>query len=123
MNLYVVVGRLARDPEMRDTKSGRQVCRLSIPTEDGWGEKKKTTWHNVVCFGKTAEVVGKYKKKGDWVSCTGRLEVNKYEDRDGVQKTSVSLVAENVSFVGNKVQGYVPDDSYGTREGEDEIPF
>ena len=123
MNLYVVVGRLSRDPELRESKGGTAICKLSVPTEDGWGERKKTTWHNIVCFGKTAEVVAKHKKKGDWVSCTGRLEVEKYTNRDGVEKVAVSLVAESISFVGNKVQGYEPDDSYGTREGEDEIPF
>tara|TARA_R110000824_G_scaffold22518_8_gene82365 strand:- start:127 stop:498 length:372 start_codon:yes stop_codon:yes gene_type:complete len=123
MNMYMVVGRLSRDPEVRTTKKGTSVVKLSIPTDDGWGERKKTTWHNVVVFGKGAELVAKYKKKGDWLSVTGRLEVDEWVDKEGNKRKTPQLIANDVQFVGNKAEGYKPDDSYGTQQGEDEIPF
>ena len=61
MNVYMVVGRLARDPEVRTTSKGTVIAKLSIPTDDGWGERKKTTWHKVTVFGKAAELLGQYK--------------------------------------------------------------
>lgn len=123
MNVYMVVGRLARDPEVRTTKKGTSVVKLSIPTEDGWGDRKKTTWHNVVVFGKAAEVVSQYKRKGDWVSVSGRLEVDEWQDKDGNKRKTPQLIADSVQFVGNKAAGYTHDDSYGTQPEEAEIPF
>ena len=120
---YMVTGRLSRDPEVRTSKAGKAVCKLSIPTDDGWGERKKTTWHNIVCFGKTAEIVAEYKKKGDWVCVQGRLEIDEWEDKDGNKRRTPQLIANSVEFVGNKAEGYKADDSYGTQQGEDEIPF
>ena len=122
MNVYMVVGRLSRDPELRESKSGSAICKLSVPTDDGWGERKKTTWHDVVCFGKTAEAVARHKKKGDWVSCRGRLEKETWEDRDGNKRLSVTLVADEVSFVGNKGQGGY-DQLPASPGADDEIPF
>ena len=84
MNVYMVVGRLAREPEVRTTKKGTSVVKLSIPTEDGWGDRKKTTWHNVVVFGKAAEVVSQYKRKGDWVTATGLSQKKQRFRSDGV---------------------------------------
>ena len=120
---YMVTGRLSRDPEVRTSKAGKAVCKLSIPTDDGWGERKKTTWHNIVCFGKTAEIVAQYKKKGDWVCVQGRLEIDEWEDKDGNKRRTPQLIANSVEFVGNKAEGYKADDSYGTQQGESEIPF
>ena len=87
MNVYMVVGRLARDPDVRTTSKGTVIAKLSIPTDDGWGERKKTTWHKVTVFGKAAELLGQYKKKGDWVAVSGRLEIEEWEDKNGGMRT------------------------------------
>ena len=76
----------------------------------------------MVVFGKTAEIVSQYKKKGDWVCVQGRLEIDEWEDKDGNKRRTPQLIANSVEFVGNKTN-YVGDDSYGTQQGEDEIPF
>tara|TARA_A100001201_G_scaffold134651_1_gene122405 strand:+ start:355 stop:711 length:357 start_codon:yes stop_codon:yes gene_type:complete len=102
MNVYMVVGRLARDPEVRTTSKGTVIAKLSIPTDDGWGERKKTTWHKVTVFGKAAELLGQYKKKGDWVAVSGRLEIEEWEDKNGGMRTTPVLIANDVKFVGKR---------------------
>ena len=66
LNLIVVIGRLGKDPSMEYSQNGTAVTKFSIATDDGWGENKSTTWHNVVSFKQTAEA---------WRSCSGQTHV------------------------------------------------
>jgi single-strand DNA-binding protein len=68
-------------------------------------QKEETEWHRVVCFGKTAEVVGSYGKKGRAVYVEGRLQTRKWTDKEGVERYTTEIVANSVQFVGNKQEG------------------
>lgn len=95
MNQVNLIGRLGGDPE---EKNG--VVKFSIATNDGTNDKPKTNWHNIVAFGKTGEILSKYLNKGSQIGITGRLDYNKFED-----KNYTSVIVERFTFVGgNKTE-------------------
>lgn len=98
MNCVILLGRLGKDPEERTTQAGKSVCSFTVATDDGWGENKKTNWHNITCFDKTAENVVKYLKKGSCVFIRGRISYDTYE-KDGVKKTATKIIADQVEFL------------------------
>ena len=98
MNQVNLIGRLGKEPE---TKNG--ACKFSIATNDGTKDKPKTNWHNVVSFGKTAEVLQKYLKKGYQIGIVGRLDYNKHDD-----KMYTSIIVNSFTFVGNAKQEEQP---------------
>ena len=110
VNKVILLGRLGRDPELRETKSGTKVVSFSVATSETWkdktsGEKQeKTEWHNCVAFGKLAEICGTYLKKGSQAYVEGKLQTDKYE-KDGVTKYSTKIVASEVTFIGGKSEG------------------
>ena len=101
-----IVGRLARDPELRTTAKGTQVCKLTLPVDTGFGDNKMTTWWSATLFGKRAETAAKYSKKGDTVMVSGPPTVREYTKRDGDTGWSAELVASDFDFVSTgKPQG------------------
>ena len=105
VNKAIIVGHLGADPELRTTTSGNAVCNLRIATSDrkkdndgNWTDH--TEWHNVVCFGKTAENVAKFCRKGRQVYAEGRIQTRKWEDKDGADRWSTEVVAYDVKFLG-----------------------
>jgi len=103
VNKVIVVGNLGRDPEVRHTQTGNALCKLSVAvTErrkqgDEWQDH--TEWIRVTCFGRTAENAGKYLAKGRQVYVEGRMQTSKYTDREGQEKYSTEVVANNVVFL------------------------
>lgn len=103
LNKVMLIGRLGRDPETKQTPN-TTVCKFSVATDDGTKEKPETTWHNITCFGKLADVCARYLLKGRSVYVEGRIQISKYE-KDGVQKTSIDIIAQSVQFLSdNKPQ-------------------
>jgi single-strand DNA-binding protein len=98
----VISARLARDPELRQSNNGNSVCRITLPVDTGFGENKETTWWTATLFGKKAEAVARYLKKGQWVTVTGEPKMRQYTKRDGEVAFSAELVAYDFGFVGNK---------------------
>lgn len=98
----VISARLARDPELRQSNAGNSVCRITLPVDTGFGENKETTWWTATLFGKKAEAVARYLKKGQWVTVTGEPKMRQYTKRDGEVAFSAELVAYDFGFVGNK---------------------
>jgi single-strand DNA-binding protein len=93
-----VVGNVGKKPELRDTKGGKQMCRFSVAsTKKVEGREPVTSWVSVLCFDEQAVLVSEKVGVGDRVMVTGRLEVEKYE-QDGVERTSVTLVADDVGI-------------------------
>ena len=111
INKVILIGNLGQDPDMRSTQSGSTVANLRIATterrkdRDGnWNDH--TEWHSVVSFGRTAENVGKYCRKGKQVYIEGRLQTRKWQDRDGRDRYSTEVVADNIRFLsGGSSQG------------------
>jgi single-strand DNA-binding protein len=106
MNRVQIVGRLGRDPDVRYSQKGTAVCRLAIATEDGWGDQKETSWHNVVVFGKQAEACDKHLAKGMRAAVNGRLKYQETPAKNPGEKPSrwTEIVADSVEFLFDKKQ-------------------
>ena len=107
LNKTFVIGRVTRDPEMRNLQNGRAVTNFSVALNRTYvvGEEKKeeTTFIDIVAWGKTAEFVSKYFNKGKNIFIEGRLHMREWEDKvSGVKRNKVEIVADNVQFVDSK---------------------
>ncbi len=108
INKVILIGNLGRDPEIRYTPSGSAVCNVAIATSRSWkdktsGEKmEETEWHRVVFFDRMAEIAGEYLKKGRPVYVEGRLKTRKWTDKDGVEKFTTEIMADNMQLLGGR---------------------
>ena len=100
MNIVNLIGNLTRDPEMRYTTGEKQtaVCRFGIAVNDGYGDRQKTSFINVVVFGKQAENCERYLAKGRKVAITGRIQTGSYE-KDGRTIYTTDIIANSVEFL------------------------
>jgi single-strand DNA-binding protein len=102
LNKVMIIGNLGRDPEVRYTAN------ISLATTSSWkdkntGEKKEETeWHRVVFYGKLAEIVGQYAKKGRPLYVEGRLKTRKWTDKDGIEKYTTEIVADQMQLLGSR---------------------
>ncbi len=101
INKAILVGRLGKDPEARTTPAGKTVCRFSLATDTGFGDKRTTDWHNIVCFDKQAEFCRNYMRKGSLVYVEGRITNRQYE-KDGVKQNITEIIANTVQSLGSK---------------------
>ncbi len=101
VNKVILVGNLGADPDNRGA-----VTKMRIATSDrrkaGDEWVDHTEWHNVACFGKTAENVSRFCRKGKQVYVEGKIRTSKYQDRDGNDRWATEVVADNVRFLGSK---------------------
>jgi single-strand DNA-binding protein len=107
VNKVILIGNLGRDPETRYMPDGGAVTNVSIATTDVWkdkqGEKQeRTEWHRVAFFGKLAEIAGEYLKKGRSIYVEGRLKTRKWQDKDGVEKYTTEIIAEEMKMLGGR---------------------
>lgn len=131
-NKALLIGNLGRDPEIRSTSSGTPVANFSIATHRRWtdrstGEKKEDTeWHNIVCFGRQAEVAGQYLTKGRQIFVEGRIQTRSWEDQQsGVTRYRTEIICDNFQMLGSRSDfesGGDEEFSYGGAE-DDDIPF
>jgi single-strand DNA-binding protein len=110
MNKVILIGNLGRDPELKMTPSGQALARFSIATTENWknpqGEKQsKTEWHNIVVWGKQAEIAEKYLRKGKQVMIEGRIQYREYTDQAGVKKTACDIRCDNFVMLGRMEEG------------------
>jgi len=99
MAVATIIGGLGKDPEIRSTNSGKKVASFSLAVEDGFGDKKSTSWHNIVAWGDLAEFTEKYLKKGKSVSVIGRLQSRSWDDKQTGQKKYITEInAKDISF-------------------------
>lgn len=100
LNIVAVMGRLARDPEMRQTTTGKSVASFTIACDRGRKDANGQSvcdWLNIVAWDKTAEFVCKYFQKGSMIAVDGRLQSRSYQDKNGQNRTAVEIVANNVN--------------------------
>jgi len=106
MNRVELIGRLTKDPELRFTPgTGNAVANFSIAVEDGFGDKKKAYFINIVVWGKSAEAVSNYTHKGSKIAVIGKLTVRDYEAKDGTKKYITEVVADmygGIEFLDSK---------------------
>lgn len=105
LNVVAIMGRMAKDPELKTTNSGKSVCSFRIANDSGYRDangQSQTNWLDVVAWNKTAEFICKYFPKGALIALDGRLQTRQYQDKSGQTRTAVEIVAQNASFTGSK---------------------
>jgi single-strand DNA-binding protein len=108
VNKVILIGNLGRDPEVRYAPSGSAICNVTVATSRQWkdktsGEKQEETeWHRVVFYDRLAEIAGEYLKKGRPVYVEGRLKTRKWTDKDGVEKYTTEIVADQMQLLGSR---------------------
>ena len=107
VNKVILIGNLGQDPELRNTAGGNAVCTLRLATAErrkgpdgNWTDH--TEWHSVVTWGRDAENVAKYCRKGKQIYVEGRLQTRKWQDKTGADRYSTEVVADTVRFLGGK---------------------
>ncbi len=108
VNKAILVGNVGRDPEVRSTSTGTMVANFSVATSDSWFDKQsgkredRTEWHNVVAWGRLAEIIDQYVKKGQQVYIEGRIQTRKWQDRDGNDRYTTEIVANDMQMLGGR---------------------
>ena len=111
VNKVILVGTLGKDPEVRYSQAGAAMTSISVATNESWkdkvtGEKQeRTEWHRVKFFGRLAEIAGEYLKKGGQVYIEGSLRTEKYTDKQGVEKYSTDIIANEMQMLGGRPEG------------------
>lgn len=123
LNKAIVIGNLTRDPELRSLPSGIQVATIGVATNRVWkdkdgGKKEDTQYHNVVIFGRQAETVSQYLRKGSSVLVEGRMQTRSWDASDGTKKYRTEIVADRVQF-GPRSSGSAPSQSSPSTPKED----
>ena len=118
VNKVILVGNLGKDPEVRYAPSGQAIANITIATSESWkdkntGEKQeKTEWHRVVFFSRLAEIVGEYLKKGSQIYVEGRLQTRKWQDKDGNDRYTTEIVANEMQMLGSRQGGGMPSEDF-----------
>ena len=146
INKVILIGNLGKDPELRYTPGGQPVASFSLATTERWSDKNgqrqdRTEWHNIVVWGKLAELANQYLKKGRSAYIEGRITNRSWDDRDGNKKYRTEIVANQIQFLGGPAAGGdaqpvaesapVADAQFdqsapanaGVSAGEDDLPF
>lgn len=120
VNKVIIVGSLGRDPETKYMGNGDAVTNLSVATSESWkdkntGEKKEQTeWHRVTLYRKLAEIAGQYLKKGASVYIEGKLATRKWTDKEGVERYTTEIIADEMKMLGSPQGKRDDDDGYGS---------
>jgi len=107
LNVAIIMGRLTAEPELKSTQSGIAVCSFRVAVDrrfKGQNEERQADFINVVAWRQTAEFVSRYFGKGSMIAVQGSIQVRSYEDKNGIKREAVEIVAENVSFAGEQKQ-------------------
>ncbi len=105
VNKVILLGRLGKDPELKATPSGNQVCHFSLATSESWKDKRsgekqeKTEWSNCVVWGNLALIAERYLKKGSQCYVEGKLETRKWDDKNGVTRYSTEIIVSTLQLI------------------------
>lgn len=129
LNKAQIIGNLGADPEVKETNGGTKVANLRIATSETFkdksgGKQTRTEWHNVVLFGKQAEIAGQYLTKGSTVYIEGRLQTRKWTNKDGQDQYTTEIVSDTMKMLGGKRKDGAPADEPDTAtESEGNFEF
>lgn len=120
INKVILIGNLGQDPETKAMPSGMTVCNLRIATSESWKDKQtgdmkeQTEWHSVAMFGRLAEIAGEYLRKGSQVYVEGRLRTRKWQDKQGNDRYTTEIVANDMQMLGGRAGGGMGERSQGS---------
>ncbi len=133
LNKVLLIGNTGRDPEIRYTASGTAVASFSLATSEKFKNKggeweERTEWHNIILWGRLAEIAGEYLTKGKTVFIEGRLQTRKWQDRDGKDRFTTEIVGEKMQMLSRKEGNGRTEEAPSHGEptpppSDDEIPF
>jgi len=124
VNKVILVGNLGRDAELRYTPGGAAVAKFSLATTETWNDKsgqkqERTEWHNIDIWGKQAETLTEYLRKGKQVYVEGRLQTDEYTDKEGIKRKSTKVRGDRIVLLGGggggRAGGYSRDEAEGGR--------
>ncbi len=122
INKVILIGNLGRDPETRYTQGGSAVTNLRIATAESWKDRQtgeqqeRTEWHSVVCFARLGEIAGEYLRKGSKVYIEGRLQTRKWQDKEGHDRYSTEIVANEMQMLDSRGGGSDSGDAPPARQ-------
>lgn len=102
INQVVLMGRLTKDPELRTTGTGKQVCNFTLAVDDGYGDSKRADFISCMAWNKTAEFISRYFKKGQKIAVAGRLHTRIWDGKDGKKNYATEVVAFEADFCETK---------------------
>jgi single-strand DNA-binding protein len=111
VNKVILVGNLGKDPETRYMPSGSAVTNLTLATSESWKDKQsgeqqeRTEWHKIAMFGRLAEIAAEYLRKGSQVYIEGKLRTRKWQDKEGKDRWTTEIVADEMQMLGSKGGG------------------
>ncbi len=135
VNRVTLIGNLGRDPELRSTPGGTSVATFTLATSERWNDKdgnpqERTEWHNIVAWGRQAEVCAQYLKKGSAIYVEGRLQTRSWEDKQGNQRKTTEIVMRSMIMLdgrgggGEREETRTPEFAADTVKIEDDdLPF
>jgi single-strand DNA-binding protein len=98
MNIVHLLGRLGKDPEFKQLEN-TSIVKFSLATSEKYKDKEQTEWHNIVFFGKIAEVLKNYVHKGDMLQVSGKIKTRSYEGKDGEKKYVTEIIGTGFNFI------------------------
>jgi len=117
VNKVILVGNLGQDPEVRYMPNGNAVANITVATSETWKDKntgdnqEKTEWHRVVMFRRLGEIAGEYLKKGSKVYIEGKLQTRKWQDKNGQDRYTTEIVADQMQMLDSRGGGGAPMES------------
>ena len=132
----MIIGRLGADPDLKYMPSGKGVANIRVATSERWKDrqtgdtKERTEWHSVTAYDKLAEIMTEYLRKGSQVYIEGKLQTRKWQDKEGKDRYTTEIIAQQMQMLGGKPQGEraaaKPEQSSATADTggfDDDIPF
>lgn len=140
VNKVIIIGNLGHSPEIKTAANGSAIANFSVATSESWKDKntgqqqERTEWHRVSAFGKLAEIIGQYVKKGSKVYIEGSLRTRKWQHKDGHDRYTTEIVASEMQMLdGKNIDHAIPSPSEASAAsgapaaapaaGDDDIPF
>jgi len=133
LNKIQIIGNLGKEPEIKHLPNGTAIANFSVATSESWNDKNgdkqtSTEWHNCSFFGKLAEVCGEYLKKGSQVYVEGSIKTRKWQDKEGNDRYTTSIVGRDLRMLGSKpcqsqTEPKAQSQEFSPNNFNDDIPF
>ena len=104
INKVVLVGNVGKEPESRELENANAITKFTLATTEKVNKEERTEWHNVVCWGKLAEIVAQYVHKGQQLYVEGKIRYRTYQTKSGTQGNITEIVADTIKMLGGKPQ-------------------
>jgi single-strand DNA-binding protein len=114
MNVFTGIGRLGRDAEIRYSADGKPITTFAVAIEDGFGDRKTTSWIDCALFGDRGPKIAEYIRKGDRIGITGPIRLDTYKTNSGEERSKIAMRVQDVTLLGDKRDDAAPARSGGT---------